>query len=932
MDYSVEVSWNGILLKEEFSVKIEIAHPTKWAFITNDHRLPEGIRINEKTDFQEKILGICLSDNFGNHVNSIIGLKTSVVAPPKLFIYQLLEESEIDYDETTMDVVDEEKYIREEDKILKKLMEIPLVLAQILPVLQYDLVEKSNDEEEEGEDDRVIGFLPSPDYQDHIYFNLPLGSKLLVRCTQEQSKPQYLPCDLQTKIISGYPKSIFLSCESLSKPTPERSLQCDVSRFTKIKDLKIHLMDYEFTREDEEETVSFTTAPTIDYKKGNPAAIGNHLKNVTLEIFDSKKKTKIFSKKNISSSEIVASLKYDFTEEDDDDEEDEADDDDIPEDIFTDKKKSPKKRKPKADEKKDGEKRVRFECQVSYELDNGKRIQLPSAELVCVLKELNTVTELSLELAEENEEFLFKDVVSSQKKNQNDFPFGSPDLVDEDEEEDEDDDEDSDSEGNNYLSQMILKNDKNYLKKKSVGKYQLKFKLDELKRLPRLKLKLTTANNDLFLPDISSFEIKVQRTNSNQSSKKKKETFLFEELFENNFQSLNDGVLIIPKEDIWKNLSSSSYRGEEDDKENEKSRTDQNRFLIPSVYEVKIVYEEKRPFLVPLLPKDQRKCELLLTIKLKEGKPTEIYFPKETLYRVQSAPVTTNTKDSERRTIGKEIVLSLQDGSGNVCAVKESYLMSCEIKMPANTASTVPFPRLESTQKNGIVQGVLSDDRREFSFSCLRIEWNEKISSSIKEGDYELLFRFTDSKKTKKGSPPLLSRVVSFHLSNNSNLLVLKKQLQEQLEPILLKYREFQDISSEYKQCNIELENQKSLLTRSILTVNDDLEELRKLQDSRESELDYMKSHITQVRQMKKRNNFPDPMKINQAIREYNNNNNNSSGNNNSTCNELLGLMVELCFVQGVAEARILSWASAESIDAVVVENSNLAKIFIVWE
>jgi hypothetical protein len=98
--------------------------------------------------------------------------------------------------------------------------------------------------------------------------------------------------------------------------------------------------------------------------------------------------------------------------------------------------------------------------------------------------------------------------------------------------------------------------------------------------------------------------------------------------------------------------------------------------------------------------------------------------------------------------------------------------------------------------------------------------------------------------------------VASFHLSNNSNLLVLKKQLQEQLEPILLKYREFQDISSEYKQCNIELENQKSLLTRSILTVNDDLEELRKLQDSHESELDYMKSHITQVRHRKKETTF----------------------------------------------------------------------------
>jgi hypothetical protein len=64
-------------------------------------------------------------------------------------------------------------------------------------------------------------------------------------------------------------------------------------------------------------------------------------------------------------------------------------------------------------------------------------------------------------------------------------------------------------------------------------------------------------------------------------------------------------------------------------------------------------------------------------------------------------------------------------------------------------------------------------------------------------------------------------------------------------------------------------------------------------------------------------------MKINHAIREYSN-----SANNNSTCNELLGLMVELCFVQGIAEARILSWASAKSIDAVVVENSNLAKIF----
>ena len=65
---------------------------------------------------------------------------------------------------------------------------------------------------------------------------------------------------------------------------------------------------------------------------------------------------------------------------------------------------------------------------------------------------------------------------------------------------------------------------------------------------------------------------------------------------------------------------------------------------------------------------------------------------------------------------------------------------------------------------------------------------------------------------------------------------------------------------------------------------------------------------MTQLRKVKKRQGFPAPVKL-------------------AGVSGTVGLVVDLCYVDDLQEAKILSWAAAANIDTMVVKNMDTARL-----
>jgi hypothetical protein len=317
--------------------------------------------------------------------------------------------------------------------------------------------------------------------------------------------------------------------------------------------------------------------------------------------------------------------------------------------------------------------------------------------------------------------------------------------------------------------------------------------------------------------------------------------------------------------------------------------------------------------------------------------------------QLQSSAVIVNSKNPEHRLIGKDILLQLFDSAGNICSFHDYYEVTCEVIHPSSlstspsSSSLQSCPRLESDFPEGIVLGDISSSAKDKPLEChfpsLRVEFNERFqanNSNNNNNRYQLLFSlydkrrssFTSSSSMSSPPSPLLRAALSFKITNNDHLFAQKKQLQQSLEPLLKEYKDYQELFAEWKSIHQELEGMKDLLTKSIQLVEDDVEGLKDLQKARQNEMVYMQSRVTQVRMLKKKANFPDPIRINQALREYQSSAHASTSKNSSSSSGndgILGLMVDLCYVNNLREAKIISWASQECIDALVVEQSALA-------
>jgi hypothetical protein len=562
---------------------------------------------------------------------------------------------------------------------------------------------------------------------------------------------------------------------------------------------------------------------------------------------------------------------------------------------------------------------IRFECKVTYDYQD-RRIQLPAAELICHLTELNNIKEMKLTL----------------QSSPTSLPPSSsttPEL-------------------------LRMEN----------GNYELTIRAGE--SLPTMKLSFITDDGQPFLPDVNRLEFKIHRrtivqnmelaesTNPSassaavgkndflsmegsqpdifpksgrpsSSSASSSSVVLFDELFE----------IIKPSSSTSSSsLSSSNYP------------TAVAYYLLQpkeffnttmvNSYDIKIIYNENRPSLLNILPESARKLSLIMQCNIIENSFSHLFIRHEMqLKKSLRFSLDKTLESNDLRTIGKEIRVYLQDKYGNFCKLPNGYEITCQIVPSINNPipSTRPCPRLAGgdADRPGILYGKSYNPERIGSyFERLQLDTTPPLSSSSSasntnpfgyiDGEYRLQFSLVKKLISQRKEEVQLTKFISFQLVSNLNKLTIQRNVEEQLKKKLFILQEYDRLIKENQFCDEELQKNISLLTSSSSSSSsssstslippehlNNLIQLRNDQKQLETTIQNTKSSI--ARPAKKKLNSPDPIKLNAILNKY-------SGKIRS-----LGLVVDLGFVDNVDEARIISMSINRAMDAIVVETSEEA-------
>lgn len=964
IDYSVEVSCNGILLKAEFSVSIEAEDATAWNIVYDSHASAtlsqqagtsanstpfQGIllRNNDYQDFFRKVLGMCLVDRFGNGIQSkrfLAGL-----SPPILSILRVHPPPPTQEDE-------EENTARMEVDDREELCNLRSILGAIVPPKFHIASSQrseaftsqvNQDELDVGDPDSLYGFiLPKEEVTKKLQLQLPIGTRLILKAHDVDSR--YDTCEINATIIAGYPAFMAIACPALSTEAhPTTSLKVEISRYTKLTDLRIFLFD--IPNMTEEQLQKFDLH---QYPHDNPYKPDfTNIRNVTVEIYESYSRKRIYQKKNCNqAAEIfIPSIKYDFNQIDE-----------IIQSLspgsqskLSDMKSKGKNKKkkinskseelfPDSEEEETGENeevikqehdslQIRrfkhfltqgilcFEVQLSFQVDEGigreKWITMPAAELLTKVIHMNNVTSLSL--------------VTVQKTSE----------MDEDETTD------------------VLNTAEAWFEEEVTdlrgGIYHLSYTAGSFP--DSLFVKFHTDDEAFLCPELDQVTIEVikmplpaeKSKKSSSSASEGREVLSAQAVFDISIKELpgSKGILLVPKTDFWSSHTACRYS-------------------------CSLNYEETRAGIKSILPLDLLHKDILFNINIQPGEIKNLVLDKHSELAFEKLSLMMN-KHSEHRCFGENITFTLADSYLNVCNIYSNYQLQCFIqkkkkKKKGNKAkrakresveddleeqdeeevgendggrddeeaSTISKKRkhdqvsreredsfLEEANDNdcdlvlengeeGIVKAkILNTSPQKFCFPVLRFKFDPGYNSQHEDPNrfkYELCFVLQEEDGETGDLITRRKKKITFQLMNNQHLLTKKKAMQSKYQEYFQMVEEYDSIREKIRNCNLVLGETTETLPPAILHIEDDIPKLRILLSKREEELRYMESHCTQARRVRKATTGADMlMKLhNLGVTTYK------------------GMVVDLAYVDDLQEARVISWAAKEVIDAAVVQTT----------
>jgi hypothetical protein len=390
----VEIEWNGIKFSEEFEVCVTVKNPSKWklCFTSSFYQDHQCVRNNDHLDFMKKFQGVFLVDSFDNPLRSEEVLSQY---KPKLEIFKILDTSTDEEGSIPHGNV-QQIYIQslsnqqlsnpfqanigtEKPVTVKKLFEVELKLdyfnendgksAEDGDAMDVSSSGKSanNNTKKKTTDkaansDYLLGFLVAKSGANkNIIFHEFENTSLLMKVSDE--KNAFHSDEFLVKILRGRPHACCLSFPSTAISSyknftekPVKSLTIDISRYSQINNLIIHIID----------------------ESSNSQHLGNYaelslVKNISLEIIEKRKQKLAFSQRNLTSPKIVIpELNFSFAEA----------------------LEAGRSSTPASDYDANV---VRFDCKVYYEYHD-RRLQLSPAELICHLTELNNIRDMKLSL------------------------------------------------------------------------------------------------------------------------------------------------------------------------------------------------------------------------------------------------------------------------------------------------------------------------------------------------------------------------------------------------------------------------------------------------------------------------------------------------------------------------------------------------------
>jgi hypothetical protein len=324
-DANLEIVIDGQILEMRIEILITPADPSQWKLVGMDIGGPINMA-GDYRDFAKYVHGTCLVDEFGNVVShATINSSLNVfLKGAKLAEY------------------DDDMVIEDVTTARNEILTIQLIRGQIQ--LQNEIEPKSKKRKKEAANLLLLtamdGFCLPIKYDS--FPSMEIGSQLGVYICDELGK--YQPSEfLIAKITKSFPRLVRLSSVLFEVFEPKENIEINVSAFSKISDLCVHITD----------------------STGNDPLFEG-LQQMKIEIFEPNGR-KVYSKSDVKVSKSQAVLLYDFS--------------DIPMAIG---------------DTEDSPNVVIFICKVSYKRDR-EIIELPSATLKCCLIKFNNVVDLKLQ-------------------------------------------------------------------------------------------------------------------------------------------------------------------------------------------------------------------------------------------------------------------------------------------------------------------------------------------------------------------------------------------------------------------------------------------------------------------------------------------------------------------------------------------------------
>lgn len=333
--------------------------------------------------------------------------------------------------------------------------------------------------------------------------------------------------------------------------------------------------------------------------------------------------------------------------------------------------------------------------------------------------------------------------------------------------------------------------------------------------------------------------------------------------------------------------------------------TDIFRVEQSCVYELDLVYAESRPQ-YSSLPENLRSIKIQLHITFVPGPIAKLRIDKLSLQSLQNRTVS-NSNEAQKRLLGEKIKLQVEDEFKNACPFESTHVIKCEIISTKPHQAVETVPKLYSEDGSGTVKGVISKSGTDCIFNRIQLpDASATKSTQYLDGTYTLYFTLTDISNNIPVAR--LYAGVDFAFTSNETYSKRANEIQDRLRPLLIQRESYNQTLEEFNESNRKLKAflRSPNMTEAIQGAMEDIRSLEDLRARREREIEDMKSRVTQHRLAHKRNNALDPVAIGGK--------------------DVIGVVVDLAYIDDPNEAEIISWAAGSMMDAVVVPDTKTAK------